>query len=596
MVEEEGLNAIPKLALRGLELAQEALMAAYSSTFSSSSSGFFNVKNIYANAKSMNNANGLNVAITAAVGVAVAAAIGGAVFYSRRGHLRSHWSHKRKRRPLSRQQWLSSFLPDGCLVDGGLKVLKRVRSGGIEASIRAEVWPFLLGVYDLKSSKEERNLERLHKRLEYERLRMQSQFLQSEENHDTVSEVISCSKESEEFESQKDDGFSQPVKDMGVPTESKLREIESTDPDDSRLLESSSPRHSLQGKNDMSSDSESIVEDDPKSVHLSDNKDRHGEIEAFSDNESAVEDNSNLDNFSATLKDNLREEKASSDMEYKVASIERLKELRPKGLEDYSTWQRIIRLDAVRTNAEWVPYSPSQANVTEEEASRLAYLVGLKNDEHLEPCRKHHAARLVAILETYALYDPEIGYCQGMSDLLSPFVALMDEDYEAFWCFVHFMHIARDNFRLDEVGIRKQLNMVAKIIKAKDPHLYKHLENLEAQDFFFVYRMVVVLFRRELSFEQTLCLWEVIWANQAAIRAGIRKSAWRKGKHRAPPTNDLLLYAIAASVLQKRNLIIEKHTSMDDILRECNSMAGHLDVWKLLDDAHDLVAALHDKI
>lgn len=65
---------------------------------------------------------------------------------------------------------------------------------------------------------------------------------------------------------------------------------------------------------------------------------------------------------------------------------------------------------------------------------------------------------------------------------------------------------------------------------------------------------------------------------------------------RAPPTDDLLLYAIAACVLQKRKMIIEKYSSMDDILRECNSMAGHLDVWKLLDDAHDLVVTLHDKI
>jgi hypothetical protein len=35
---------------------------------------------------------------------------------------------------------------------------------------------------------------------------------------------------------------------------------------------------------------------------------------------------------------------------------------------------------------------------------------------------------------------------------------------------------------------------------------------------------------------------------------------------------------------------------MDEILRECNSMAGQLDVWRLLDDAHDLVVNLHDKI
>ena len=264
--------------------------------------------------------------------------------------------------------------------------------------------------------------------------------------------------------------------------------------------------------------------------------------------------------------------------------------------EDFATWQRIIRLDAVRANAEWITYSPSQAAVSEIKAQRLAESVGLKDYDHLEPCRIFHAARLVAILEAYALYDSEIGYCQGMSDLLSPIISVMEEDHDAFWCFVGFMKKARHNFRLDEVGIRRQLNLVSKIIKYKDSHLYRHLEKLQAEDCFFVYRMVVVLFRRELNFEQTLNLWEVMWADQAAVRAGIAKSAWGRIRLRAPPTDDLLLYAIAASVLQRRKLIIEKYSSMDEIIRECNSMAGHLDVWKLLDDAHDLVVTLHDKI
>lgn len=265
-------------------------------------------------------------------------------------------------------------------------------------------------------------------------------------------------------------------------------------------------------------------------------------------------------------------------------------------VEDFATWQRIIRLDAIRANAEWIIYCPSQASVSEVKAHQLAESVGLKDYDHLEPCRVYHAARLVAILESYAVYDSEIGYCQGMSDLLSPIISVIEEDHVAFWCFVGFMRKARHNFRLDEVGIRRQLNTVSKIIKGKDSHLYNHLEKLQAEDCFFVYRMVVVLFRRELTFEQTLCLWEVVWADQAAIRAGIVKSAWRRMKLRAPPTDDLLLYAIAACVLQKRKLIIENYSSMDEIIRECNSMAGHLDVWKLLDDAHDLVVTLHNKI
>lgn len=264
--------------------------------------------------------------------------------------------------------------------------------------------------------------------------------------------------------------------------------------------------------------------------------------------------------------------------------------------EDFATWQRIIRVDAIRANTEWVLFARNQAEVSKEKALQSAISVGLKDFDHLEPYMIYHAARLVTLLEAYALYDPEIGYCQGMSDLLSPIIAVMEEDHEAFWCFVGFMKKARHNFRLDEVGIRRQLKTVSQIIKRKDSHLYRHLQKLQAEDCFFLYRMVVVLFRRELTFEQTMCLWEVMWADQAAIRAGIGRSTWARIRLHAPPTDDLLLYAIAACVLQRRKLIIEKYSSMDEILRECNSMAGQLDVWKLLDDAHHLVVDLHDKI
>lgn len=265
--------------------------------------------------------------------------------------------------------------------------------------------------------------------------------------------------------------------------------------------------------------------------------------------------------------------------------------------EDFVTWQRIIRLDALRADTDWTPYSQSQALVSENRARRAAEAVVLKDYSHLEPSKIFHAARLVAVLEAYALHDPEIGYCQGMSDLLSPILSVISDDYEAFWCFVGFMKKARQNFRLDEVGITRQLSIVSKIIKSKDSQLYKHLEKVKAEDCFFVYRMVLVMFRRELTLNQTLHLWEVIWADQAAIRAGMGKSSWsRQIKHRPPPTDDLLLYAIAASVLQRRKLIIEKYNSMEEILWECHNMVGKLDVWKLLDDAHDLIASLHTKI
>lgn len=98
----------------------------------------------------------------------------------RTGRLKSPWSRRKRKLPLSPQQWRSLFTSDGKFRDGGVKFLKKVRSRvsrhfrqpivlisqvlgllplgylnkpsiyivmqGVDPSIRVEVWPFLLGV------------------------------------------------------------------------------------------------------------------------------------------------------------------------------------------------------------------------------------------------------------------------------------------------------------------------------------------------------------------------------------------------------------------------------------------------------------------
>ncbi|KAG5600771.1 hypothetical protein H5410_032141 [Solanum commersonii] len=491
---------------------------------------------------------------------------------SDRGHLKSPWSRRKRKHVLAPLRWRSFFTPDGKLRNGGVKFLKKVRSGGVDPSIRAEVWPFLLGVYELDSSKKERDTVRKKNRKEYVMLRRKCcQLLRHN---------------SETFKMKVTGGIGN-----NGDSGNLMEGMDFPDYEDVSALESLS-----------SGDRSPFVEDSDSRSNLM--------LDEFSSSKRAMEPNDVSDSESSDS-----DSSADHDVHHSFLSIRNMYDTaevhskedsspsktevqpQPCNAEDFATWQRIIRVDAVRANEEWIAYSTPQAGVVSDGRARCsAQAVGLKDYDHLEPSRIFHAARLVAILEAYALYDPEIGYCQGMSDLLSPIITVMTEDHEAFWCFVGFMRKARHNFRLDEVGIRRQLNIISKIIKHKDSHLYRHLEKLQAEDCFFVYRMVVVLFRRELTFEQTICLWEVMWADQVAIRAGIGKSAWSRIRQHAPPTDDLLLYAIAASVLQRRKQITEKYSSMDEILRECNNMAGHLDVWKLLDDAHDLVVTLHDKI
>ncbi|GAB4858097.1 hypothetical protein Ancab_015999 [Ancistrocladus abbreviatus] len=513
-----------------------------------------------------------NVGIVVVLMVMAGLAVAATIIYSRRGSLKSPWSNKRKKHVLLPKQWKNLFGSDGKICDNGVKFLKKVRSGGVDPSIRAEVWPFLLGVYDLSSSREQRDSVRNQQRREYENLRrICRQILRRGVEGVKVNENAgTCSTNGSGDYSQvldnpdsEDELSARGSNDGGSPSYSDGpiwdSEVQSSDP----LLEGESDKSGLiceggSGVVSESSDYESSEE---------------GEKTSFLTTEEIGRRN---------LHENPPPPAESS--------------LKSFSLEDFASWQRIIRLDAARANDEWVIYSPAQAAVSLTNARKLAERVGMKDYDNLEPCRIYHAARMVAILEAYALYDPEIGYCQGMSDLLSPIISMIEEDDVAFWCFVGFMRKARHNFRLDEVGIRRQLSIISKIIQCKDSQLYSHLEKLQAEDCYFVYRMVVVLFRRELTFEQTLCLWEVMWADQAAIRAGISKSAWGRMRLRAPPTEDLLLYAIAACVLQRRKLIIEKYSSMDEILRECNDLAGHLDVWKLLDNAHALVVSVHDKI
>ncbi|KAL6601313.1 hypothetical protein ACP70R_044533 [Stipagrostis hirtigluma subsp. patula] len=551
------------------------------------SSSWIHIRSLLVAAASSSSSSSSSSSAAAAAGSTVAVASAAAAAssssspassspHSDRGGIKSPWSRRKRKRALSREQWDSLFSANGKLRDGGKKFLKKVRSGGIEPGIRAEVWPFLLGVYDLNSTEEERSTVKIKKRKEYEKLRRQCQQILNgnkgnglkaitEVNNEQCSGVEGTAEGSESpcFEDTNVVGPSVSLEEMKPehneteqPENMSFAVIECMEEDADELTYADPSIAESE-----SSDSESSDEDDPGRISVS------GEESCDPDPKFARSTSFKADFFRSS-----------------------------RTSEDFATWQRIIRLDAIRSNTEWIMFSHNQAEISKEQALQSAASVGLKDYDHLEPCMIYHAARLVGLLEAYAVYDPEIGYCQGMSDLLSPIIAVMEEDDEAFWCFVGFMRKARHNFRLDEVGIRRQLKIVSQIIKRKDSHLYRHLQKLQAEDCFFVYRMVVVLFRRELTFEQTVCLWEVMWADQAAIRAGIGRSTWGRIRLRAPPTDDLLLYAIAACVLQRRKLIIEKYSSMDEILRECNSMAGQLDVWRLLDDAHDLVVNLHDKI
>lgn len=59
------------------------------------------------------------------------------------------------------------------------------------------------------------------------------------------------------------------------------------------------------------------------------------------------------------------------------------------------------------------------------------------------------------------------------------------------------------------VGVMKQLQDLWKILELTDTEIFTHLSSIGAESLHFAFRMLLVLFRRELSFNEALGMWEV---------------------------------------------------------------------------------------
>eukprot|EP01126_Amoeba_proteus_P066122 TRINITY_DN9516_c0_g1_i6.p1 TRINITY_DN9516_c0_g1~~TRINITY_DN9516_c0_g1_i6.p1 ORF type:complete len:432 (+),score=83.08 TRINITY_DN9516_c0_g1_i6:95-1390(+) len=80
-----------------------------------------------------------------------------------------------------------------------------------------------------------------------------------------------------------------------------------------------------------------------------------------------------------------------------------------------------------------------------------------------------HLSQLRSVLSTYAWYNWSIGYVQGMNDVLSPIVPLMNNEVDSFWCFVGLMKIMSDLFRPNQPGVIKKLCTLTENLSIVDP-------------------------------------------------------------------------------------------------------------------------------
>ncbi|XP_024949522.1 rab GTPase-activating protein 22-like isoform X1 [Citrus sinensis] len=226
--------------------------------------------------------------------------------------------------------------------------------------------------------------------------------------------------------------------------------------------------------------------------------------------------------------------------------------------------------------------------------------------------KQENLSKLWDILAVYAWVDRDVGYCQGMSDLCSPMIILLENEADAFWCFERLMRRLRGNFRCTEssVGVEAQLSNLASITqKETRNYVLLYTETLGGGDYLFAFRMLMVLFRREFSFCDSLYLWEMMWAleydphlfylYEEAESAASTKSEGSKAKAKSirqcgkyerenmkngAKTSEaplpISVFLVASVLKDKSSKLLQEARGLDDVVKILNDMTGNLDAKK----------------
>ncbi|XP_070249410.1 small G protein signaling modulator 2 isoform X3 [Myotis yumanensis] len=179
--------------------------------------------------------------------------------------------------------------------------------------------------------------------------------------------------------------------------------------------------------------------------------------------------------------------------------------------------------------------------------------------------------RLRDIMCSYVWEHLDVGYVQGMCDLLAPLLVILDNDQLTYSCFSHLMKRMSQNFPNGGAMDTHFANMRS-LIQILDSELFELMhQNGDYTHFYFCYRWFLLDFKRELLYEDVFAVWEVIWAAQHIS------------------SEHFVLFIALALVEAYREIIRDNNMDFTDIIKFFNERAEHHDAQEILRIARDLV-------
>nr|XP_027811367.1 LOW QUALITY PROTEIN: TBC1 domain family member 16 [Marmota flaviventris] len=175
------------------------------------------------------------------------------------------------------------------------------------------------------------------------------------------------------------------------------------------------------------------------------------------------------------------------------------------------------------------------------------------------------------ILLNYAVYNPAIGYSQGMSDLVAPLLTEVQDESDTFWCFVGLMQNTIFVSSPRDEDMEKQLLYLRELLRLTHPRFYQHLAALgeDGLQMLFCHRWLLLCFKREFPEAEALRIWEACWAHYQ--------------------TDYFHLFICVAIVAIYGDNVIEQQLATDQMLLHFGNLAMHMNGELVLRKARSLL-------
>ena len=130
---------------------------------------------------------------------------------------------------------------------------------------------------------------------------------------------------------------------------------------------------------------------------------------------------------------------------------------------------------------------------------------------------------------------------------------------------------AAANFDQNQIGMSRQLRLLKELLACLEPHFYAYLEKVGADHFFFAFRWILCMFKREFDFECCIRLWEVLFCNYFLAH------------------NKFQLFVALAMLVKQKEAVMANELDETELIKYIIDISGTMDVDEVLIDAEFLL-------